>query len=277
MRSKSFSRVFVLLLVTVLLTGCVGSSSLVDKATTGSIVFHLTKGEEQPISALSTSPEPTHIRVRISHANGYRVIRDIPVPQSEAVEITVPATTGYRIDAVSYMKNWEKYNSVSDYNLLLKHDTKLGINVNPGSTTMVQLILEPFAPTVSLPTEVIANESFPITISNVPDVLSRQVYFKIDTDPFTSNSAMVSLGSSLPLRDLSNLKRSGTNNINAPDSNSEGFMYFNSFFYLDDTMAFAEEHNWLFALWVNNINLGEPQISVPLKLPEGGIGIGIVY
>lgn len=265
----------VLLLAAIMLAGCTGGSSLVDKAATGSIVFHLTKGEEQAVSALSALPDPTHIRVRISHANGYKVIRDIAVPQSEAVEIPVPAIAGYRVDAVSYIRDWTKI-SYSDHHLLLKYDTELGINVSPNSTTMVQLVLEPFAPEIILPDEVVANKPFEVTISNVPDFMHSYATISLQMEPHIRN-IWLSEGDSFRLTKLSGLKRSGTNKINAPDSTIDGDMYFHAMFHLPEDMMLSGEYRFHFAHWINNIDLGEPQISIPLKLPEGGIGIGIEY
>ena len=154
-----------LVLIALLIVGC-GVGGLVEvPQSEGYITFYLKKADFEAMSV----GEPTNIRVRITHSNGFLIAKDIPVTsESEVVEIKVPAVDGYRIDAVSYEEK-----AVGEYNRLLKYDTAQNIVVRPGETTMVELVLKPFEIDLTLPEEVISGEKFQIGLSNVPDVVGN--------------------------------------------------------------------------------------------------------
>lgn len=257
-----------LVLIALLIVGC-GVGGLVEvPQSEGYITFYLKKADFEAMSV----GEPTNIRVRITHSNGFLIAKDIPVTsESEVVEIKVPAVDGYRIDAVSYEEK-----AVGKYNRLLKYDTAQNIVVRPGETTMVELVLKPFEIDLTLPEEVISGEKFQIGLSNVPDVLFNLAHVVLKAEPF-STSITVGSGTSVVLS-RGDLFHSGSAEFNAPESDVEGHMYLQAYIYLDSTfMTGADDYAVTYRYWLPDISAGEPQISVPLKLPEGGIGIGIVY
>ena len=149
-----------LVLIALLIVGC-GVGGLVEvPQSEGYITFYLKKADFEAMSV----GEPTNIRVRITHSNGFLIAKDIPVTsESEVVEIKVPAVDGYRIDAVSYEEK-----AVGKYNRLLKYDTAQNIVVRPGETTMVELVLKPFEIDLTLPEEVISGEKFQMTVIECP-------------------------------------------------------------------------------------------------------------
>lgn len=257
-----------LVLIALLIVGC-GVGGLVEvPQSEGYITFYLKKAD---VEAMSVG-EPTNIRVRITHSNGYLIAKDIPITSdSEVVEIKVPAVDGYRIDAVSYEEK-----AVGRYNRLLKYDTAQNIVVRPGETTMVELVLKPFEIDLTLPEEVISGEKFQIGLSNVPDVLHNLARVVLKAEPF-STSITDGSGTSVVLS-RGDLFHSGSAEFNAPESDVEGHMYLQAYICLDSTfMTGADDYFVTYMYWLPDISAGEPQISVPLKLPEGGIGIGIVY
>ena len=257
-----------LVLIALLIVGC-GVGGLVEvPQSEGYITFYLKKAD---VEAMSVG-EPTNIRVRITHSNGYLIAKDIPITSdSEVVEIKVPAVDGYRIDAVSYEEK-----AVGEYNRLLKYDTAQNIVVRPGETTMVELVLKPFEIDLTLPEEVISGEKFQIGLSNVPDVLHNLARVVLKAEPF-STSITDGSGTSVVLS-RGDLFHSGSAEFNAPESDVEGHMYLQAYIHLDSTfMTGADDYTVTYRYWLPDISAGEPQISVPLKLPEGGIGIGIVY
>jgi len=257
-----------LILIALLIVGC-GVGGLVEvPQSEGYIAFYLKKADFEAMSV----GEPTNIRVRITHSNGFLIAKDIPVTsESEVVEIKVPAVDGYRIDAVSYEEK-----AVGEYNRLLKYDTAQNIVVRPGETTMVELVLKPFEIDLTLPEEVISGEKFQIGLSNVPDVLRNFARVVLKAEPF-STSITDHSGTSVKLS-RGDLFHSGSAEFNAPESDVEGHMYLQAYIYLDSTfMTGADDYIVTYRYWLPDISAGEPQISVPLKLPEGGIGIGIVY
>jgi len=256
-----------------LLTGCTANHIVpIPSEQMGTIVLHLTKGEAV---ALEVLPEPTHVRIRISHSNGFNAIKDVPVAETHAVEIPVPAVDGYRVDAFSYVEGWLWQESSKKHdNLLLKHDVALGVNVSPRSATMVQLKLKPIAPEVTLPSEAVANEPFLVSITNVPDIIDfAQIVLSIE--PIRANIGNWE-GHYLGFWPRNSLMLGNSVRINAPDTDEEGHMYFQAVLRLHSDYMFDDEYS-NFNFWINNISLGEPQISVPIRLPDGGIIIGIEY
>ncbi len=258
-----------LILIALLIVGC-GVGGLVEvPQSEGYITFYLTKAD---VEAMSMG-EPTNIRVRITHSNGYLIAKDIPITSdSEVVEIKVPAVDGYRIDAVSYEEK-----AVGKYNRLLKYDTAQNIVVRPGETTMVELVLKPFECDLILPEEVMSGKKFQLGVSNVPDVVGNSMRVMFRTAPFSA-SETETFSDSIRLSKGGDSFYSGSGEFNAPASDVEGNMYVQSYLYLDSTFALGNEDYYVnYVYWLPDISAGEPQISVPLKLPEGGIGVGIVY
>lgn len=258
-----------LVLIALLIVGC-GVGGLVEvPQSEGYITFYLKKADFEAMSV----GEPTNIRVRITHSNGFLIAKDIPVTsESEVVEIKVPAVDGYRIDAVSYEEK-----AVGKYNRLLKYDTAQNIVVRPGETTMVELVLKPFEIDLTLPEEVISGEKFQLTVSNVPDVVGNSMRVMFRTAPFSASETDL-FSDSIWLSKGGDSFYSGSGEFNAPASDVEGNMYVQSYLYLDSTFALGNEDYYVnYVYWLPDISAGEPQISVPLKLPEGGIGVGIVY
>ena len=258
-----------LVLIALLIVGC-GVGGLVEvPQSEGYITFYLKKADFEAMSV----GEPTNIRVRITHSNGFLIAKDIPVTsESEVVEIKVPAVDGYRIDAVSYEEK-----AVGEYNRLLKYDTAQNIVVRPGETTMVELVLKPFEIDLTLPEEVISGEKFQLTVSNVPDVVGNSMRVMFRTAPFSA-SETETFSDSIWLSKGGDSFYSGSGEFNAPASDVEGNMYVQSYLYLDSTFTLGnEDYRVNYVYWLPDISAGEPQISVPLKLPEGGIGVEIVY
>lgn len=260
-----------LILIALLIVGCAVGGLVEVPQSEGYITFYLKKADFEAMSV----GEPTNIRVRITHSNGFLIAKDIPVTsESEVVEIKVPAVDGYRIDAVSYEEK-----AVGEYNRLLKYDTAQNIVVRPGETTMVELVLKPFEIDLTLPEEVISGEKFQLTVSNVPDVVGNSMRMRVmfRTAPFSA-SETETLSDSIWLSKGGDSFYSGSGEFNAPASDVEGNMYVQSYIYLDSTFALGNEDLYInYVYWLPDISAGEPQISVPLKLPEGGIGVGIVY
>lgn len=258
-----------LILIALLIVGC-GVGRLVEVPQgEGYITFYLKKADVEAMSVGS----PSNIRVRITHSNGFLIAKDIPVTsESEVVEIKVPAVDGYRIDAVSYEEK-----AVGEYNRLLKYDTAQNIVVRPGETTMVELVLKPFEIDLTLPEEVISGEKFQLTVSNVPDVLSPSAYIAFGVSPFSTNKDVTS-GDYIDLGRGTAPFYSAIHKSNAPATDVEGDMYIQLNIFLDATFL-IDDNDWLirYVYWHPDISAGEPQVSVPLRLPEGGIGVGIVY
>ena len=259
-----------LVLIALLIVGC-GVGGLVEvPQSEGYITFYLKKAD---VEAMSVG-EPTNIRVRITHSNGFLIAKDIPVTsESEVVEIKVPAVDGYRIDAVSY----EKRAVGNHYHRLLKYDTAQNIVVRPGETTLIELVLKPFEIDLTLPEEVISGEKFQLTVSNVPDVLIPSAYIAFGVSPFSTNKDVTS-GDYIGLGRGTAPFYSAIHKSNAPATDVEGDMYIQLNIFLDATFLIDDNDSFTrYVYWHPDISAGEPQVSVPLRLPEGGIGVGIVY
>lgn len=264
--------------VLLLLVGCGSGGSDGDDAAfdenlssnegTGVVSIVLTKGADTEenstasnvIQALSL-PEPTKVRVVIRHTEaGFKAIKDITVPATEVINIPVPAREGYTVDGLSYEETG--YNNREK--ILLKHGQLTGVNVIADETTNISLTLEHLTTTITPPTEVTGGDQYTASITR--DFPFRSyAYLDSYLEPYTDENVTTDNGSS-----------SGFT-LNAPSVDADGYLYFQTKLYIDDALLGSDES---FPYWYYvypNITQGEDQVSCPIYLPEGGIGIGITY
>lgn len=237
----------------------------VDPTTSGVITFTLKPA--LPAQGLSGQalPTPTNVRVLVTNpATGFKVIKDVAVAAtSTTVEARVPAREGYVVEAFSYLtkSQWDKR--------ILKTGGVDNINVTTGQTSTVNVTLQPLQMTISLPTEVVAGNKFKATLTNKSSFLNLITYFRTSKDAFTRDDNF----------DISTAPYTSTSDVemNAPDSDAEGKLYVQTRSFIHERFAMNGESIVMFNYYSPSVDLGDAPATTVLKLPEGGIGIGIGY
>ncbi|MGM9320871.1 hypothetical protein [Deinococcus aquaticus] len=237
----------------------------VDPATSGVITFTLKPA--LPVQGLSGQalPTPSNVRVLVTNpATGFKVIKDVAVAAtSTTVEARVPARDGYLVEAFSYLTKtqWDKR--------ILKTGSVNNISVTTGQTSTVNVTLQPLQLTIGLPTEVVAGDKFKATLTNKSSFLDLITYFRISKNAFTRDDDFSI--STAPYTSTSEVE------MNAPASDAEGNLHVQTRSFIHERFAMNGESIVIFNYYSPSVDLGDAPASTVLKLPEGGIGIGIGY
>ena len=268
-------KIALLLMLVVLLTACgsdggnsgtnvdtvITETPVEDGTLRGAIAVNLIKTEDETeVLSAAVLQEPEMIRLVVRQIDeGYKVITDIAVPVTETVKISVPENTGYVMDAISYLD--------SPRRLVLKHAQLDDISVVVGETTNVSLILEPISIDTSIPESVTAGEEY--TVSGTPSFpFNTVVQVTPQKIPFSDEPQF-------PVGWVSFFGEAIT--LNAPATESESTLYFQFKFYLDENFITDDESTINWSFFSPNITQGDDQISCPLLLPDGEIGVTIKY
>lgn len=222
-------------------------------------------------------PEPTNVRVLVRRFEDgnlrFNALSDVEVPTDTTVVISVPAQDGYQIDAFSYR------DSTISLKPILKVDQVTDISVIPDKVTDVSLVLEPVSPTFSVPDSVEKGDNFDVTANfgdffTVPVSYNSQYlsYLKTDSlylNEFTSKSTDFYDGGD------------GSSDLewDAVSITSFGNKY--AYFQVISKLSADEyyldgENKFSFILNYPNPFI-EDTIKTFVKIPEGGIGVDVVY
>lgn len=249
---------FLLATAALALTACGTSAPEIKEQ--GNITLSFYKVSAQGLKSQDIfSDKTTNIRLRVSNpTTGFNMVKDVPVSDSAAISVPVPATSGYVVEAISYYK--------ADYsNYYLKQGAQEGIVVQPSTTTNVNLVLARPAIKVQLPASVVAGQAFKLTLSGLPSNFSF-CRLQVTNTQRTKNESIDYAGYG-----------NGTYTLNAPAYADGGTMY-----------AYAEckTEEWhsangpllssIYAVYPD-LNFGETPPTAALTLPGSGINIGIGY
>ena len=252
-----------------LLVGCnqpqMPQDATVDPATSGIITFTLKPAIPAQDLNGQALPTPTNVRVLISNAStGFKLIKDVAVGAgTSTIEARVPAKTGYKLEAFSYLTKTE-----SDKRIL-KDGFVNNINVTQNETTTVGLSLQPLNMQLSIPSEIISGEQFKITLANRPTSISGEVQVRLSMTNFTQDYNFI--GSALATAFRNEIT------TNAPSSETAGALYIQSRAYVDGRFLQAGDIVNTFAYYTPSVDFGESPITTALNLPAGSISIGITY
>lgn len=261
-------------LTSILLSSCGGPAaptpapapSTPDTNATGTITFTLRPAAAAQGMQGQALPTPTNIRVLISHANGFKFLKDIPVTQTTTtVEAKVPVNTGYKLEAFSYVSKSNYFKSI------LKEGVVSGINVTAGQVTPVNLILEPITMSLSLPAEVVSGDPFTLNITRDNTVLGPFTSVRVAATPAASDEEVYTKSTHISAVGPTSAI------LNAPTVDVAGTMYVNSVTFVDARFVNSTENYVSFKYFTPSVDFGDAPKTAVLKLPEGGIGIGITY
>ncbi len=216
--------------------------------------------------------DTTDIRFVVTNAtNGFKSIQDIKIGTVTAVDIPVPIGEGYVLDVIS---------SAAGFNFLhymLKYGQTTNISVLKNATTNVSMVLQPITATITPPST--ASEGDPITVGfTAPNPLTLAGFLNTSTSPFTGS---ITVGYNNPPSINGNSLT--VNALTARDSNGNavsGTEYFQGVFFINPafTAAGASGSEWTtWAFTYPNSWRGDPNVSCPLTVPSGGIGVSVTY
>lgn len=248
-----------------LLTSCATSTPNATMPTpdkpsaTGTITLQLMKAGMQSAAL----PDPTNIRIAVTNpTTGFRAVQDAAVGSTQAVNIPVPATAGYVVEAISY-----KPGQYANRYLMLKYGKKTEITVEPGKISQVSLELQRPNVTVSMPQSVTTGEAFKIQVGNIPEYFEAgRMRANISNQPTSSSTNGPDFYSS-----------EGIVAVNAPTEVGSGRMYVQVFAYVSSSRFCINCGSELFRFDTHDSNLGDTPLSAELKLPGSGIGVTIYY
>lgn len=247
------------------LTAC-GSTTPDDQASElGTLSLTLYKLGPSNLSTQDIfSEKTTNVRVRVSNqSTGFNVVRDVAVNATGSVNIQVPATSGYLVEAISYRSG----TTLAYY----KEGAKSNITAVANATTRVDLQLVRPNFKVVIPSSVVSGQPFKLTVSGVP------AGFRL------CQIAATNMPRTLNQYNINSPSISGGNGeitINAPEANSNGKMYVyvvcfrdlssSSPWNIPNTISFVDA-------FLPDIDVGEAQLTANLTASPTIIDIGIGY
>jgi len=260
------------------LIGCGGSGSTspaAGPASTGNIQISMHPGspsladtlEAQPQTQTGTLPEPTTIRFVVTNpGTGFSSLEDIPVANTQTVDIPVPEANGYVLDVIS-----SKADPASQEYLMLKSAEATGINVAANTTTSVTMVLAPLSATITPPATASEGDSIQIACTT-PACCESQLILFTSTAPFPgytqTEAATGWFGTGTSSLTALTAYDGGGNAV-------PGNMYFQGFFYLKPALATESGPMWIYVY--PNPSYGDAQVGCPLTVPSGGISVGVTY
>jgi len=267
--------------VVVLFAACGESNNSITKseeqAGEGGVAFTFKSSQ---FKAAEPYPEPTNVRVFVRRYEGsnlkFNALVDVNVPTDTTVIVSVPANTGYQIDAISYIA--DLYN----FKPILKFDQVTGVSVVPDSINNIALTLEPITATFT-----------------VPDTVEKGDNFSIGAN---FGNFMSSSTADYQTKILSYLRVDSTYTQGVTNANSDyydGYSYGNEVNLLWDNVSVTEfEGSYAYYQIVHKLsadvfyrsdesnfsfiyNYPNPYVDDTLKtfikIPEGGIGVTVTY
>lgn len=243
-------------------TATSGNSTIATATDKGNIVISLTPGEAATagVDAVKTAlPTPTHVRVVVRNpTTNFKAIQDVATAGASSVVIPVPVGTGYLIDGLSYVTD-------GSYKRMLKHAQAADISVSKDANTPVSITLQPITVSITPSNGIVAGDAYTVAVTRALP-LKDFAYLVVSTATYVTRANTL------------NQATSGSNfSLNAPAAATAGNLYFQGVFYINDDLTNSSTE-WL--EWRFNYPdpvYGDPQISAPFTLPEGGISVGITY
>lgn len=185
-------RLAVAFLLMLFLAGCLGRSGVLPGTGTnpnptdgdGTLVVKLSTGAApQALGPLAEEAESTHVRVRV-YGPGFNLIENkvIPPGDPEEVAVTVPAGSGYTVDAITYETRPGNVQALSEAGRVT------GVSVFAEAVTETAITLSGYTLTVSAPDSV--TEGFEYVVRGTitgPNIWGGSTYFKISDTPWSSD------------------------------------------------------------------------------------------
>jgi hypothetical protein len=277
MRSLTINTVFALVVASLfLLAGCGSEATKVGfindpvAEKSGEITISLQQSTGNTPAQTLSMQSPTNIRFLISNSTiGFSVLKDVTVPMTTSVSITVPVAIGYTVEAVSYC-------DVGEYNLILKHNALVGVDVSANTSTAINMTLQSISVSIIPPVTAMAGNKFSVS-TNIPSPLYHSIsYLNSYTIPYIIPIASSNITDTSGYTPMTN---SNVYDLTVPTETSPGIMYFLGMFYIDPKfVSSSDKHAW--QQWVYfypNRNNGDSYITMPFTVPTGSIDLDVFY
>lgn len=255
----------------------VGCSLFVHPAEEGKVFIRIIRSS---VTAMAVEPRlipavASHVAVRIWHKqSGVNKVVEVTLPESGsvAVEATVPALSGYTVDAVSYVV----YNEF--FGFVLTGGRVKNVNVAPHETTVVNIELTPWQYTFGGDTEVESLKEYTVTLSiSHKDDLCADFLGEFFANLYTSlenfQSPTATLSPPVDTTDLT--EGSATFTATAPEVTEDHILYYLVLNPLTKEWTQGLPPGRSLHLEFPNRALGEPLQQIIVHPASGGIIIGI--
>lgn len=246
-------------------TACGPTPPTPDVDQTGTITLSFYKVGEQGIKQQDLfSDRTTNIRLRVSNAsNGFYIVKDVPVSQAGSIDVQVPSSTGYVVEAVSYSLATPS----STAGTFFKEGQQAGINVAPNAVEAVNLVLSRPKVTMTLPASVTAGAAFPATVSGVSANFTF-CWIQPSNTPFPTTRFFTS----------GVMGVNGTHQLNAPEyGDGTMYVYMNCVMPMGGKWATSETSLSYLYNYVPNVDLNEAPFTSAITASNGSVKIGIGY